>query len=220
MIGIVVALYNEAKKVINLTNASEKPAKINKKLYFGKLKKKDFVLIISGIGKVNAALSTQFLIDNFDIEYILNFGSVGGIDGKTEICSYYAVAKCCQYDFDLSVLDNVPVGYIQDYDTVYFYPSADKSDFLPKANLATSDRFTAKKTDIDTVKALDCEIFDMEGGAIAEVCVANSVPFYLIKGVTDTHGSGNDADAFYKNLNKVCEGFYDIILKLINECKA
>lgn len=218
MFGIIVALYKEAEKFLNLTKATELPAKIGKKIYSGKVGEEKFTLILSGIGKVNAALSTQYLIDNFDVEYILNFGSVGGLADKTEICSYYAVDKCCQYDFDLSALDNVPVGYIQDYDTIYFYPLADKLNFLPRANLATSDRFTAKKADIDTVKNLDCSIFDMEGGAIAEVCVANSVPFYLIKGVTDTHGSGNDADAFYKNLNKVCDGFFDILVKMLSVC--
>lgn len=214
MIGIVVALYNEAKDVINKTSATETITKNGKKIYSGTLNNKPFKLIISGIGKVNAAIATQFLIDNYHVDYIVNFGSVGGLADKTEILGYYAVNKCCQYDFDLSALDNVSVGFIQDFNTVYFYPKTEKLNFLPFAGLATSDRFTEKLSDIKTITHLDCEIFDMEGGAIAQTCAANSIPFYIFKGVTDTHGSGNDANTFYENLNRVCTGFYDILVKL------
>ena len=217
MVGIVVALETEAKNVIKTVGAVEKKAKNGKTLYYGTIENKNFVLIISGIGKVNAALSTQFLIDNFPIDFIVNFGSVGGILGKAEICAYYAVDKCCQYDFDLSALDNVPVGYIQDFDTVYFYPETDKLKFLPTASLASSDRFTAKDADIKTVSELKCTVFDMEGGAIAQVCTANGKAFYIFKGVTDVHGSGNDKNTFYENLNKVCSGFYPVLAKLLAE---
>ena len=213
MVGIVVALYKEAKNLIESVGAVEKKAKNGKKTFFGTIENKNFVLIISGIGKVNAALSTQYLLDNFPIEYIINFGSVGGIADKTEICGYYAVDKCCQYDFDLSALDNVPVGYIQDYDTVYFYPKTDKLAFLPTVGLASSDRFTEKLADVNTISDLKCNIFDMEGGAIAQVCRANCTDFYIFKGVTDVHGSGNDVNTFYENLNRVCAGFYDILVK-------
>ena len=217
MVGIVVALDMEAKNVIETVGAVEKKAKNGKKLYFGTIENRNFVLIISGIGKVNAALATQYLIDNFPIDYIVNFGSVGGISDKTEICRYYAVDKCCQYDFDLSALDNVPVGYIQDFDTVYFYPQTDKLKFLPNASLATSDRFTEKDADIKTVLDLKSTIFDMEGCAVAQVCTTNDKPIYIFKGVTDVHGSGNDKNTFYENLNKVCAGFYPVLVKLLAE---
>ncbi|MBP5466896.1 MAG: 5'-methylthioadenosine/adenosylhomocysteine nucleosidase, partial [Clostridia bacterium] len=76
MTGIVVALQNEAKNVIEKTSAVEKTAKIGKKIYFGSVGNNNFVLIISGIGKVNAAFSTQYLIDNYPVDRIVNFGSV------------------------------------------------------------------------------------------------------------------------------------------------
>ena len=215
-IGIVVALFDEAKDVIEKTAATMQTAKNGKKIFFGKLSGVSFALIISGIGKVNAALATQYLIDNYKSEYIVNFGSVGGIRGKKEILNYYAIDKCCQYDFDLSALDGVPVGYIQDYDTVYFYPKTDRLRFLPAAGLATSDRFTEKTADIQTVSALNCDLFDMEGCAIAQVCAANGVPLYMFKGVTDVHGSGNDINTFYENLKRVCAGFYGVLVKLLN----
>lgn len=213
MTGIVVALQNEAKNVIEKTSAVEKTAKIGKKIYFGSVGNNNFVLIISGIGKVNAAFSTQYLIDNYPVDRIVNFGSVGAVRDKAETLKYYAVNKCCQYDFDLSALDNVPVGFIQDYDRVYFTPETDRLSFLPTAALASSDRFTVKETDVKTVSDLNCSLVDMEGGAIAQVCTANDIPYYIFKGITDVVGNGTEQNTFYDNLQKVCDGFYEILAK-------
>ena len=53
--------------------------------YEGTLNGKEYILIKSGIGKVNAARTTQMLIDFFDIEYIINVGTAGSLNNKLEI---------------------------------------------------------------------------------------------------------------------------------------
>ncbi len=213
MIGIIVALKKEANGLIDSLTEKSEFCLSGKQFYRGKFLGHEVIIALSGIGKVSAALSAQTLIDKFSPKYILNFGSVGGIKGEVEVLKYYAIEKCCQYDFDLSSLDNVKVGYMQDYDTIYFYPQTDCLDFLKPANLSTSDRFTEKPSDIETVKSLDCNLFDMEGAAIAQVCKSNDIPLYMIKGVTDTYGSGADINTFYQNLDKVCKGFDAVLQK-------
>ena len=217
MVGIVVALKKEAEETINKIKDRKELNVIGKKLFIGKIAEKDVVLILSGVGKVNAAISTQFLFDNYPIDYIINFGSVGGLARKAEVLSYYNVEKCCQYDFDVSAIDNVSVGYIQDFDTVYFYTKKDFIPFLPKISLASSDKITEKESDIKIVSDLGCAIFDMELGAIGQVCYANNKPFISFKGVTDIHGSGIDGNTYYKNSIKVCSGFYEILYKILSK---
>ncbi len=217
MIGIIIALKKEAEGLINKISDKKELTFGGKSFYVGNFEGKSVVVAISGIGKVNAAIATQSAIDNFSPEFIINYGSAGGIKGKAKELCYYAADRCCQYDFDLSAIDDVSVGYIQDYDTVYFYPETDGLGFLEKRSLATSDRFTEKSADIDTVESLGCSLFDMEGGAIAQVCTANGIPFYVIKGVTDVHGSGTSPDAFFINLTKVCDGFDGVLKKFFSE---
>lgn len=216
MIGIVVALNNEAKPVIDLITNKKELFLCGKKIIKGKINGKKIVLIVSGIGKVNASFCTQILIDKFNAKKIINYGTVGGLMEVTQVGDCYLIEKCCQYDFDLSDLDDVSVGYIQDYDRVYFTPNKPQNDFLQYRNLATSDKFTCKDCDIETVKNLNCQIFDMEGGAIAEVCTANDIPYYLIKGVVDVHGSVTHKEQFINNLNTVCQNFSIVVAKLIN----
>ena len=62
---------------------------------------------------------------------------------------------------------------------------------------------------------VNCCLGDMEGGAIAQVCTSNSVPFYIIKGISDIHGRGTAQAQFFANLKQVGAGFPDLILRAI-----
>ncbi len=216
MIGIIIALQSEAEALLKRVEQLEKITLIDKTAYTCKIHGLDTVVIISGIGKVNAALSTQLLIDKYSPDFILNFGTCGGMNSNVEILNYYAIEKCCQFDFDLRELDGVPLGYIQDYDSVYFTVSIDGLEFLNKAKLATADRFICSDADADAINNLvKCDLGDMEGGAIAQVCTSNSVPLYIIKGISDIHGRGTAQEQFFANLKQVGAGFPDVIYKAI-----
>ncbi len=215
MICFVIALKKEAEGLLNkATNLTEFQL-ADKPAYSCKLTNKDCIIAISGIGKVSAALTTQLLIDKYNPEFIINFGTCGGMNNSVEILKYYAIEKCCQYDFDLSSLDNVPVGYIQEYDTVFFNAYTKGLNFLPKSIVASADKFTSKEKDVKIINDMGCSVCDMEAGAIAQVCTSNNVSFIAIKGISDVHGSGVQQEQFYKNLSAVGNGFPEIILKVL-----
>lgn len=217
MIGIVIALYSESKALLSKVEQLNEIKIADKTAYICKIDNNDAVIIISGIGKVNAALSTQLLIDKYAPEFILNFGTCGGMNSSVKVLEYYAVDKCCQFDFDLSKLDDVPIGYIQDYDTVHFPLETKGLEFLQKASLASADHFICSDEDVFVINnAVNCSVGDMEGGAIAQVCTSNSVPLYIIKGISDVHGNGTAQEQFFANLKQVGESFPAVIIKAIN----
>lgn len=215
IISIVVALEKEAQPLVSKIDKKVESTLSGKKIFCGTIEGKNVCLIVSGIGKVSAAIATQAVIAKFNPSAIINFGTVGGVKNDVSAKKYYAIDKCCQYDFDLSDLDDVPIGYIQDYNCVFFNVNSNAIDFLEKRSLATSDRFTCKQRDVDTVLSLDCSVCDMEGAAIAQTCLSNNLPLYIIKGVTDVCGSGTNANQFNENLKAVSSGFTDVIIKLI-----
>ena len=211
MIGIIVALSSEVNNLLTKVDKLKKIKLADKQCYSARYKNNKLIIAVSGIGKVNAALTTQLLIDKFNPSSILNFGTCGGMNDSVNVLNYYSIEKCCQYDFDLSELDNVPVGYIQDYDRVHFPADIKPLSFLYSTNIASADKFTNKTSDIKTINDMGCSLCDMEAGAIAQVCLSNSVPLYVIKGVTDVYGSGTAPQQFLQNLQKVSEGFVDVI---------
>lgn len=215
MIGIVVALRSEAASLLTKFNNLKELLIADKPAFCGKLCGKDVILAISGIGKVSAALTTQLIIDKYSPDFILNFGTCGGMNNSVKIKNYYAIEKCCQYDFDLRELDGVPLGYIQEYNTAFFENCLDGTEHLSKSILASADRFTNKECDISTINEIGCSLCDMEGGAIAQVCTSNKVPLIMVKGITDVQGSGTAPEQFMNNLKAVSEGFPTIIMQTL-----
>lgn len=217
MIGIVVAMESEAVSVTDKIIISENREVAGKKCIVGTLSGKETAIIVSGIGKVNAAIATQALIDRFHPAYIINFGTCGGTDSSVKVLGYYIVEKCAQYDFDLSELDGVPVGYIQDYNTVFFDTFIPDNITLPRGIIASSDRFNNGKEDIDTINAMGANLKDMEAGAVAQVCRANNVRLIMIKGVTDVYGNKTMQEQFRDNLLTVRNGFYNVLNDLVSK---
>jgi adenosylhomocysteine nucleosidase len=207
MIGLIVAMEREAESVIPYIKDISESKIAGKKVIKGKLFDKEIVLIITGIGKVSSALSAQLLIDNFNPEVIINFGSVGAVNSEIKVGDYVIVEKACQFDFDLREIDPVPLGYNQDYDCVFF--KTHTLDTLPykKVALGTSDKFTSKKEIIEEIIKMGIDIRDMEGCAIAQVCNSNNAKLIMLKGITDVYGLGTDGEQFVLNLKKVSQGF-------------
>ena len=219
MIGIVVALKSEAEPVLNIAKNVRQIPFLDKIAYECEIGGEKAIFVISGIGKVSASLSAQRLIDVYSPDYIMNFGTAGGTNDSVFRCGYYAVDNCCQYDFDVTELDDVSVGYIQEYDTVLFKVKSGNLPFLKKRNLASGDRFSNGEKDALIVNSLGCSLKDMEGGAIAQVARSNDVDCYIIKGVTDVYGVPDPDKQFFENLLKVNSGFKDLIPEIITFIK-
>ena len=216
MICFIVALKKEAQELLNRAKDLKEFKIADKPCYSCTLNGKEVILAISGIGKVSAALTTQLLIDKYNPKFIFNFGTCGGMNNSVEILNYYLIDKCCQFDFDVTELDDVPLGYIQEYDTVYFDTYTKGLDFLKISRVASADRFTNDIEDINAVNEIGCSLRDMEAGAIAQVCTSNNVPLVMVKGISDVYGNGTAQEQFYQNLQAVGKGFPDVILKVLD----
>ena len=216
MIGAIVAMEKEAKYFIEKLDNLKVFRLLGKKVYQGELNNKKITLVISGIGKVNSAMSTQFLIDNYDVDYVLNFGTCGALDENLNLGDIFIVKKAVQYDFDLTEIDNCELGYIEEYDCVFFDC---KNEFLQKDNavgyLATADQFSEDINKITTLKNMGCNLKDMEGGAIFQVCKANDKKLLMIKVVSDVFGKKSMIDQYISNVNIVSKKLVDYICDLI-----
>ena len=220
MIGFVVAMEKEAKLFLEVATINNEMIIAGKKIFIGEFYNQDFVLIIGGIGKVNAGMSTQILIDKFNVEKVINFGTAGGKDPLSQHVGDVAfIDKACQFDFDLSEIDDVNVGYMQDFNLTYFesnYKNYKGGKFVV-STLATGDRFTFKEWALKDQKELGATVIDMEGGAIAQVAYANGVEFYLIKILTDVEGSGEESifKQYYDNVKEVSDLIPNAVEELI-----
>jgi len=221
-IGIIAALDEEIEAIKK--TMKEVSIKEIYELQFiqGRINEKDVVLVRCGVGKVNAARTTQILLNNFNIEYVVNVGTAGSLNESIEIGDIVIGEMLVQHDFDLRAAGREK-GYITDIGK-YFYSDKNLIEKAKKTigsmnehfncfigTIATGDIFVqdiqVKERIMDEFNA-DCA--EMEGAAIAQVCTLDQIPFIVIRSISDKP-NGNNAIDFEKYLNIACERYAKFI---------
>lgn len=201
MIGIVIAMECEAEILLRDMQIESKEIRCGKTIYIGKAYQKELTLIVCGVGKVNAAVGAQILLDLYHAEYLINFGVAGGIWKNTEVAGVYQIEKAVQYDFDLAELNQTKIGTLNEFSENYL-PLSTLSAPLPCRKLATADRFNDNPEDYSLIKNyMEADIRDMEGGAVAQVAIHAGVPCYEWKAISDQAGNQSSFEQY--NANKL-----------------
>lgn len=183
----------------------------------------NLIIARCGAGEISAASGTQFLISEYKVDAIINFGVVGGLTEamtKTKTC---VVEQVVHYDFDVSALEKRGVGHYEMYPSPFI--PADKN-LLEKALklhpelvpviCASADKFIADpQTKINLNKQFGADICEMEAAGIVITCNRNKVPCLLIKSVSDSIQGG--AEEFRNTINEAAAMCLDIADKIIND---
>ena len=215
MIGAVIAMQCEADILLKDMQTEKQELCCGKPVYVGKAHGKDVVLIVCGVGKVNAATGAQLLLDRYHADVLLNFGVAGGIHENTEIAGVYQIAKAVQYDFDLAGLNNTKIGTLDGFEDNYLPLSTLPEDVLPLRNLATGDRFNDDKADYLLIKDyMQADIREMEGGAIAQVAFYANLPFYSWKTISDKAGNVSSFEQYNANKLRALDNLHTYFPKL------
>jgi adenosylhomocysteine nucleosidase len=206
ILGIIGAMDEELEILLKEMTLEKTKIKANMCFNQGRLYGKELVVVRSGIGKVNAAVCTQILIDDFGVDKVINVGIAGGIGEAVYPGDVVVANNLVQHDMDTSAFGE-KIGQIPRLDTYDF--KCDK-ELVDKAKVAcdgieehksfigrivTGDQFISNTEKIkwlnEKFEALACE---MEGGSIAQVCYLNNVPFVVIRSISDNANNGAHMD--------------------------
>ncbi len=218
MIGIIVAEPEEMEAVKNIMKNIEIKNIYEFKVVIGEINNKTYILIKSGVGKVNAARTAQILIDKFNIEYIINVGSAGALNDKLNIGDIVIGSKLVQHDFDVTAFGREK-GYISgvgkffesDLEIIKKAKEIKIKDInIVLGTIASGDIFcTDVKMKERIRKEFNADCVEMEGAAIAQVCFLNKVPFIIIRSISDIPNNNNQIDFnnYIKIASKNCAEF-------------
>lgn len=206
IIGIIGAMDEEVDILLQNLELEKKVCKAKTEFNYGKLWSKQVVICRSGIGKVNAAVSTQILIDEFDVDYIINVGVAGGIRKDLYPGDVVVAENLVQHDVDTSVFGD-KLGQIPRLDVYDFKCSNKLIDCAIKAcnmaddincktgRIVSGDQFVSNVEKIKWLQKNFCaDVCEMEGASIAHVCYLNSVPFIVIRSISDNANNGASID--------------------------
>ena len=201
MVGIIFAMEEELLALKKYMKLNKEYNIFELKFYEGKINGVDVVLVESGIGKVNAARTTQILIDNIKVDYIFNIGVAGGVDNNLDVLDIVIATSLVQHDFDITAF-NHKKGYIPNIgddiktdsklvDMAINSFNVDGSKIF-KGVIASGDIFCTDSLMTNKInKKFGALCVEMEGASIAQVCYLSKIPFLIIRSISDVLGKDN-----------------------------
>lgn len=220
MIALIIAMSDEAQQIIDNSNLKIVTNSKGPKHYLGKLNNKNIVLAISGIGKVNSAYATTFLLENYSIDQIINIGVAGNLNHNDTMGDIVLIEESSYSDVDVRDF-GYKLGEIPQEDNIFI---TDKilNEKVMKSNeniklrkCLTSDRFVNNKRMIKEYlqEFEDFSIVDMELTSILQVAKKYNIKATSIKIVSDS-ASELSKEEYEETMKVAKEKIYDIIINI------
>lgn len=223
-IALMYAFDQEGALLRSKLNLEDSIFVKGKVFWIGKLEVKEVVIVNSGVGMTNAAMTTQLLIDKYNPEEIIFTGICGGIDSSNHIGDIVIPERWATHDYgyygkDGFVPDSIYVilpGQTKEAGVLFF--EVDKA-VLEKGKLAgqnlklkpvgermpqvkiggkgvSGNSFIDQKEKRDYLKEkFDAQIVDMESAAVVQVANVNGIPVLVVRSCSDLAGGSGSATA-------------------------
>lgn len=196
-IGIIGAMEEEVEKFQSFMQNAKTTVKAGIRFSEGDWEGRRVIVCRCGVGKVNAAVCTQILIDTFGAEAIVFTGVAGALNPELEIGDIVISVDCLQHDMDASPLGYAPgeipfaaeSTFAADRELIASALKAGEALFPGKVRLGrvlSGDQFLADREKVAALRERhggDC--VEMEGAAVAQVCRLNVIPFVILRSMSD-----------------------------------
>ena len=198
MIGIIGAMDIEVARLKDMIEGAENYEKAGMSFVYGKMHGRNVVVVRSGIGKVNAGICTQILVDRFNVDYIINTGIAGSLNKDINIGDIVLSSDALQHDMDATGF-GYEVGVIPQMKESLF-KGDEKLINIAKTclennikdikafvgRIVSGDQFISDKAKKEwLVDNFSAYCTEMEGAAVAQAAYLNNVPFVIIRAISD-----------------------------------
>ncbi|MEF2964583.1 5'-methylthioadenosine/adenosylhomocysteine nucleosidase [Paenibacillus sp. M1] len=198
VIGIIGAMDEEIALLLQGMEEQTRVKLSGLSFVKGRFHGKEVVVCKSGVGKVNAAVTAQVLIDRLEAETVWFTGVAGALDPALNVGDIVISSSCQQHDMDCSPL-GFPRG-VTPYQEVSDFPADPRLVGLAKeacvrvckengyrvGRILSGDQFIADGNTVAFLyESMGGACVEMEGAAIAQVCYMNSVPYVMLRAMSD-----------------------------------
>ena len=188
MIGVVSALDSEMALLRSRLTDERVEVHASAEYHLGKIAGVDVVLVICGVGKVNAAMHTQALIDFYHPSAILQSGVAGALAAELKLFDLVIGSELTYHDmqdFVIETFDPLEKYYYADPRLVSLAESVAKEAHTGR--IASGDLFVSDKETKHAIAARTSALcVEMEGAAVAHTARLNDVPFLTIRVMSDS----------------------------------
>lgn len=198
---IISALFEEIQTMFE----QKELTKINHKcfeLYRTKFNDEEILVGCCGIGKVNAAMFSQFIIDHFNVEEIIVIGAAGALNQNLNIGDVVCGEKFIYGDVDVTAF-GYEFGQMAQMPKYYQGNNVDLNMFsaldfnVTKGTIVSVDKFLCEyDANFDLLPTKD--VVEMETCAIAQVAFKNEIKITSFRAISDNSFCSNNAASDYE----------------------
>ena len=213
MIGIIGAMEEEVAALKEAMEIEEVVEKASMTFCKGVLCGKNVVVVRSGIGKVNAGICAQILVDRFDVDILINTGIAGSLNAAIDIGDMVISTDAVHHDMDATIFGD-EIGQVPRMAVRYFPADKELVEKAKAANekanpdiktftgrVATGDQFVAsKEVKEKIVNNFGAYCTEMEGVGIAHAAYLNNISYVIIRAISDK--ADNSATMDYPEFEK------------------
>ncbi|WP_413362830.1 5'-methylthioadenosine/S-adenosylhomocysteine nucleosidase [Lysinibacillus sp. 3P01SB] len=227
-IAVIGAMEQEVEQLRATLENTKTETIANSEYTTGTYKGKEVILLKSGIGKVNAAMTTTVLLHTFKPDVVINTGSAGGYDPALEVGAVVISDEVRHHDVDVTIF-----GY--EMGQVPQMPAAFKADMklMEVAReavtevgehqygiglICSGDAFMNDPERVEKVREYfpQMKAVEMEAAAVAQVCHQFDTPFVVIRALSDIAGKESNV-SFDEFLPVAAKHSTAIVLKAIEK---
>ncbi|MED1723665.1 5'-methylthioadenosine/adenosylhomocysteine nucleosidase [Brevibacillus parabrevis] len=196
--GIIGAMDEEIALYLEAMQQATTTVKAGVTYYSGKMEGKEVVLCKSGVGKVNAAVTTQILLDQFQVERVIFTGVAGAVHPELNIGDIVVSTDCLQHDIDVTPLGFAPgqIPFTEQWtwqaDQELMQQAIEAGKGLEagvqvvSGRILSGDQFVASREKVQWLyEQFQAHCTEMEGAAVGQVCAMNGVPFVVVRSMSD-----------------------------------
>lgn len=193
---------------------------------FGRMLDTDVILLKSGIGKVNAAMSSSILLEKYKPDLIINTGSAGGFNPSLNVGDIVISTEVRHHDVDVTVFNyeygqvpQLPAAFLADERLILTAEKAAQEIAgiqIVKGLIATGDSFMNDPVKVEFVrtKFQNLQAVEMEAAAIAQVAFQFKTPFVIIRALSDIAGKESNI-SFDQFLEKAALHSATLVMKMV-----
>ena len=208
-VGVICAMEEEIRTLLAKQTHQQETVIASQHYFEGQIDGVDVILVQSGIGKVQAAMTTALLLATFKPDVVVNTGSAGGIGSGLAIGDVVISSGLAYHDADATAFGYLP-GQLPQQPQIFeagmsyvrqIQAAATATGLTSKVGLIVSgDQFINGKEAIARILKIYPQALasEMEGAAVGQVAKEFHTPFVVIRAMSDVadEQSGVDFDKF------------------------
>lgn len=206
-IGIIGAMELEVEQLKREMTVTSVVKKARMDFYEGSLNGVPAVVVRCGIGKVNAALCVQILADVFLVSHVINTGVAGSLNADLDIGDILISRDALHHDMDATIFGYLP-GEVPQMGFREFQADEQMMALAKEAcekvnpdihvmfgRVVSGDQFiSSKETKERLIAQFHGDCTEMEGASIAHGAYLNSLPFVIIRAISDKADDSAEMD--------------------------